>query len=154
MNPFKMAKVFQRRAKVVKFRQNWSHWTEERNTFWINLAAKQGRLDSRVVFALDLEHLYTAPYPPWDVSLRLTSVTRLGDFESSRWYDFIKSTLNILWPFGLFWGNTTLKYKLLWLLFGQLMEPFGLLLIHTSGHAAPHPSKTCFTLFHSFNWFI
>ena len=56
-----MAKVFQRRAKVVKFRQNWSHWTEERNTFWINLAAKQGRLDSRVVFALDLEHLYTAP---------------------------------------------------------------------------------------------
>ena len=32
MSPFKMVKVFQRCARVAKFRQIWSHWLTRRTT--------------------------------------------------------------------------------------------------------------------------
>ena len=59
-----------------------------------------------------------------------SSVTKLGDFETSWQKISFKSSPNILWIFGFFQTNLFLCKNLLW----QLLETIWLLFFPTSGH--------------------
>ena len=60
------------------------------------------------------------------------SVTRLGDFWKFLATHFLRKVG--LWLFGLFWKTLIFELNQLWLIFGQLLETFGLLFISASGH--------------------
>ena len=71
--------------------------------------------------------IYLSKMQRWVVT---SSVTKLGDFETSWQKISFKSSPNILWIFGLFQTNLFLCKNLLW----QLLETIWLLFFPTSGH--------------------
>ena len=72
----------------------------------------------------------------------MTSVTRLGDFLKFLATKFQAKVEQMIGNFLGYFENFPFYVKLVWLLFGQLLEKFGLLFTPTSGHSGAESSMS------------